>query len=505
MTKPVLRNFEGQLMRAARLFCEAHPKQAGSMGLSAESITDPHIALLFDAIAHSNARIETLLEDQYERLTAPLLEMTFPQLVRPLPAASIAHVDAGATPRSGVATIARGTQLTTTGTGALSYKYRTAYDIQLTPLALTRARFDPASGDGAHALPHGIDAVISIHIDGAGSPLGLHQPGVDALRVFINGDAALTAAIRDALLLRTASAYVEYDGDGAWLALPASPIDPVGYATADALLPVIAAEHPAHRLLLAFFAYPDSFNFIDVDLRAMLAHAGAECKRLTLHLALTDTRPDSSAARLLKSLSHTNLLLGCSPVVNLFKQAAQAITLNHTRSDYPLLPSSQPPHAFNIYSVDSVHLMRATANGPASTEFVPFHCLRDDLSGGRGNYWLLRRDAEMAALSPGHEHTLAFVDRAFQALQTAAGTVSVNLTCSNGDLPCTQRHGQAAGDLSAQDIPLGHPVRLLRKPTPARRLGTEAGAHWRLIASLTLNHRDLTNASLEPLRALLHL
>lgn len=492
-------------MFGIRQFSKAHPERASNMGLSAESITDPQMVMLFDAVAHSNARIETLLDDQYAKLTAPLLEMTFPQLVRPLPAASIAHVDAGAATPAGITSIPRGTQMTTTGNGALAYKYRTAYDIQVTPLVLTRARFDPAGGDGAHALPHDADAVVSIDIDGASSPLGLRQPGMRSLRIYINGDAALSAAIRDALLMRTVCAYVEYENSGDWLPLAGSPIAPVGYAVDDALLPVVAAEHPAHRLLLAFFAYPECFNFFDLDMAALLAHDNIGCKRLTLQLALRDTRADSTAARLLKNLSHANLLLGCSPVVNLFKQAAQAITLNHTRSDYPLLPSSQPPSAFDIYSVDSVHLMRTAAIGPSSTEFVPFHCLRDDVPGGRGQHWLLRRDAAMAAASPGHEHTLAFVDRAFKPMENGAGTVSVDLTCTNGDLPSAQRYGQPAGDLSAQDIPVAYPVRLLRKPTPGRRLGTEEGSHWRLVASLTLNHRALTDASLEPLRALLRL
>jgi type VI secretion system protein ImpG len=259
--------------------------------------------------------------------------------------------------------------------------------------------------------------------------------------------------------------------------------------------------------LCEYFAYPEKFNFVDLDLAAMLRALPGPCRAIRLHLVLSGVRGDSNAARILKPLSAANFLLGCTPIVNLFKAPATPIKLTHMQSEYPLLLDARPAAAFELYSVDSVRLLRMAAEGHAATEFVPYYSLRHGGAGKRKSkhYYLVHRDDEVAIASPGHEHFITIVDGEFRPLAAETGTVSLNLTLSNRDLPASLPYGQAGGDLELDSHSSKLPVRLLRKPSSPQRLLSGRGAHWELVSHLSLNHRSLAADGALALAALLRL
>jgi type VI protein secretion system component VasA len=86
---------------------------------------------------------------------------------------------------------------------------------------------------------------------------------------------------------------------------------------------------------------------------------------------LADVRPDAPAARILRALTAANLVLGCTPIVNLFQHPATPIRITHASSSYPLMPDELPGNACDIYSIDSVQLVSKARDGSAVTEFFP--------------------------------------------------------------------------------------------------------------------------------------
>jgi type VI secretion system protein ImpG len=303
------------------------------------------------------------------------------------------------------------------------------------------------------------------------------------------------------LFMRASCACVE--ADGRWHTLPTAPIAPVGFADDEALLPAAASEQRAYRLLSEYFAFPEKFDFFDIDLDAVLAAVPAGCRRLTLRLALSGCRPDTPAARVLRALGADNLMLGCTPLVNLFSQAATPIRVTHARSSYPLMADQLPAGASEIYSIDSVHLVRATAAGDSVAEFFPYYSLRHGAAASRkGRYWLAGRAAVEGGGHAGHDLALTLVDRDFSPSRAAPATASVRLTCSNRDLPHHMAYGRPRGDLCTDAASGGWPIHVLRRPTTSYRFGN---GQWALISHLALNHRALTRQGLAALTALLRL
>lgn len=231
-----------------------------------------------------------------------------------------------------------------------------------------------------------------------------------------------------------------------------------------------------------------------------------QCRRFTLHLPLKNLRSDSHTARLLSSVSRDNLLLGCTPVVNLFSKSGVPIRLTHKEPDYALIADATHAFAYDIHSIVTVTLLRKDEAGERLSTFLPLYsCLHGEPHASSGHYWLARRDADVAEISPGHEMRLSLIDPQFSPDTAACATVSTQLLCSNRDLPTQLHYGLPGGDLLAEDVPDGLPVRFLRKPSASLRFDAGSGAHWRLIAHLSLNYSGLTQAGLGEFQKMLSL
>jgi len=502
----LLRYFEEELGLFgdyAREFRSRFPKPAGDLHIAGESYEDPSVARLIQSVALLSARIHKRLDDDYPKFTESLLESLYPHYLRPLPSYSVARVTQ---PGQGdFAGIARGTLLRSTPVAGTVCQFRTVYPVLTGPLRVVHAALAiPLNAPRAARPARGIGAGLAIGFD-VKCLSRLCAQGLGRVRLFVDGEPSLRAALIDALFMRARGAWVQAEASEAWLPLARVPLRLAGLEEDEALLPAPARAHPAFRLLTEYFAYPEKFHFIDIDLDEAARLLPAGCERFTLHLGLAGLAGDSDAARMLAPLSARHLLPGCTPVVNLFRKAGDAIQLTHTRAEYPLAADGAHAAAFDIHSIDKVCVVRETHGASSVTEFRPLYAVRHEGGGAPGHFWVARRDERLARTSPGHELRLALVDPDFSPNQTGSATISTELTCTNRDLPTRLRVGQAGGDLLAESAAGVLPFTLLRTPTPSLRFGGGDGAHWRLISHLALNYAGLTTPGLPDLQNMLAL
>ena len=494
----------GLFRQYTREFSSRFPRAAGRLLIAGDSCEDPHVERLIQSFALLTARIAKRLDDSYPQLTESLLETLYPHYLRPFPSCSIARVYPDAAQAGGqVTSIPRGTVLRSQPVQGVACKFTSSYDVTVAPLAIAQLRFSPIiDAPPGLCLPDGASALLSIVFASTSEQFDLHDTGLQQLRVFADGEASLRAALLDALFLRGAGAYVALDSHAPWLAVDGALLQPAGYADDEALIPYSPRSHPAQRLLTEYFAFPDKFHFFDIAWPLLAALLPKNCRQFTLHLPLNNVRSDSHAARLLASVGADNLLLGCTPVVNLFAKGGVPIRLTHTEPDYALVADGTHAFAYDIYNIDAVTMVRKDDTGERLTSFLPLY---DARSGDAGHYWLARRDETVAAVSPGHETRLTLVDPQFSPDSAAFATVSTQLLCSNRDLPGQLHAGLPGGDLQAEEVPDGMPIRFLRKPTASHRFDAGNDAHWRLIAQLSLNYSGLTQAGLAPFQKMLSL
>jgi type VI secretion system protein ImpG len=504
--KDLLPHYEQELsllrQRAAE-FAARYPGLASHLQIGHGASGDPHTERLIQATALLTARVNKSLEDGYSRFTESFLETLFPHYLRPFPSCAIVQARLPAEAASGPLT-PRGTELRAATVDGVECRFRTCYDIRHLPVRLTQARFNPVLNvPPSIRVPVDSGTSLVIDIEAIDQKRGFGSFADSTLRVYLDGEASVVAVARDILQGRIAMTCIE-TGPGDWQRLPSTPLAIVGFADNEALVPFSPRSHPAYRLLAEYFTFPEKFNFLDINFANMVPRVPAECRRVTLHLFLADVRADSHEAGLLSTLSANNFVLGCAPVVNLFRQNAVPILVTHERADYPLLSDPEHAWAYDIHSVDTVRMLRQGEQDTSLIDFRPFYSLRHGEGKAKsGHYYAVRRDE---AFEAGHEYRIAFVDADFDPVSCEQATVSVELTCTNRDLPCRIAYGQPAGDLSPSvDSTNGTTIKFVRRPTVPRRFAATPALQWRLLSHLTLNFHSLVQEGLDGFREMLSL
>ena len=464
------------MRQLCREYAERYPKVAAKLQIGGDACDDPHVERLIQSVALLCARVSKRLDDSYPQFTEALLNLLFPHYLRPFPSCAIVRFPPVARGAGGsTGTVPRGTLLESAPVRGVNCKFQTAYDVTPSPAAIASAWFDAVIRAPSSArLPPGVAASIGIEFEFAAPVLAVTAP----LRVYLDGDSSFCAALRDTLFMRTSVAYVQAAGETAWVPVASIPIAPAGFLDEDALIPFDARSHRAYRVLAEYFAFPEKFNFVDIDLAALRARLPADCTRFTLHLGLAGMPPGSDQARMLGGLSAQSLLPGCTPVVNLFRQPGVPIDYSQQTAEYSVLAHASHAAVYEVYSVDRVHMVRQRGKDIAPVEFRPFYALRHgDSDARKGRYWILRHDDTLAATSPGHEKVISLVDVDGAPLEIEQATLSIDLTCTNRDLPCLLKTGAAGGDLSIPGAP--------RERRPAFFAGPRAPIAWQMAMAPT--------------------
>ena len=488
-------------------FAQRYPKIAGHLLPADEHSDDPYVEQLVQAIAMLDARIGKKLKDDYLQCVEALLDVMHPHYLRPFPACSIAQfsVTTAAGGKPNTHKLARGTELVSRLINGVQCRFKTAYDVTLAPLKISEARYVPAAVAPV-VLPVNAAGIVSVTFESTAPDLDLRALGLRTVRTHLNGESSFIAALTDGVFIHALASYVEADGDGRWKPLRTVPVAQAGFDKNDALLDYPWKSHPAHRPLAEYFGFLEKHDFADIDLSAILDAVGA-CRRVTLHVVLKEGHGNPHAARLLDSLSPTHFRLFSTPVINVFRRPGEPIRVTHREVAYPVVADASHAASYDIYSIDSVHLIRQTQDRDRVIEFRPMFSQRygDDPRSVR--YWFARRDPAVALASPGYDTEISVIDTDFDPMASQTDTLSLELTCTNRDLPARLAIGLEGGDLFLRDSDdssgLSIGAAILRRPTPTLRFERTDALRLRLATHLALDHLSLADMTMEALKAAL--
>ena len=527
-------------------FARRYPKIAGRLQLTGDVGDDPHVERLMESFAFLSSRIHKRLDDDFPLFTESLLEVLYPHYLRPFPSCSIACLDLGAAAgqMSKSVVLPRGTAMTSRAVKGVTCRFRTTQDVRLVPVRVSEVSFRNAVGaPPGSRVPAGASSVLSITLDKLSPQMSWQAILSEPLSVYLDGEASQISALRGVLCNKALAVMVQWQPHHPWQMPPATVDGRVrlptlrGFVDDEALIDWDERANPAYRLLTEYFAFPEKFNFVELP---ALAVAGATPaggdeeggqRSVVLHIPLREVRADSDESRLLETVAAHNVVLGATPVVNLFKQPADPIRITHKAADYPVVVDARKAYGYELYALDRVYRVRQTTAGEAVDEVRPFFSLQhdelwseedqgdDDLPATvsaartrqrRGGarclaYWQLQRDEDVALHSPGYEVSLTLVDESFDPVLPSVETLSLDVTATNRDLPSLLAPGTLGGDLFMEGGGPAKEIRLLRKPTSSQRFERGRGALWRLISHLSLNHLSLSGGGIDALKEMLRL
>jgi type VI secretion system protein ImpG len=499
----------GTLRELAGEFAGRYPKIARRLQIDGEQCGDPQVERLFETFAFLAARIHRRLDDEVPEITEAFIQVLYPHYARPIPSATILQLllDPDKPAIAGRYPVPRH-QPVSAQVEETECLFRTCFGVDLWPVTLTGARMElnENSTDLRRFAPGAAVVTLDLAADGNLTFAGLK---LDRLRFFLDGPPSEMSLLYQLLFSRLKGIRVTDGGDDPAHAvlLPREALRPVGFEPDEGLLESEPRALTGYRLLSEYFAFPDKFMFFELTGldHARLRHDG---NKLRIQLILSQYGRSERHASLLQNLSAQHFKLGCVPVVNLFPAAGDPIRLIDRQSSYPVHVNGCELDACEVYSIDSVARMEKAGTREAGAEVPPFYSVRHFAAEGEHPFhWYATREPSPRKHDRGTDVALALVDLEFRPARPEAGLLSLQLTCSNRDLPERIPFGSASAPdaFTVANHAVIKRVVTLRKPSPSLRPPAKRGHQWRLVSHLSLNHLALLSQGKGPLQEVLGL
>ncbi|WP_417292624.1 type VI secretion system baseplate subunit TssF [Desulfovibrio porci] len=472
------------LRELGREFAQRNPALAPFMDTPGR---DPDVERILEGFSFLTGRLRQKLDDELPEITHSLFSLLWPNYLRPIPAASVIRYLPGEN-ISGAVSIARGTEVESVEVDGLRCRFRTVYETEILPLRIVEQSIRERDGR----------ASIVLRIAAQG--VSLENIPLRQLRFFISGEPAIAHTIYFSMAARTREVRValrdEHLEEHVTAVLPADEvIRPVGFREDEGLYPYPANTFPGYRILQEYFCFPDKFLFVEVagleqGLSGDALKAVTGAREFELHFVM-DNLPEHY-----ESFRADNWHLFCTPVVNLFGMDASPLTLDQRQTEYRIVPDPRQPYHYAVYSVDDVGTWGH--DDRSSRRYLPFESFEHDVDAAQAHaYYRLR-------LRPSHhdgctETYISIVQTADSAAIPQSETISLELTCTNRQLP----HALRMGDIRvhADNTPDSVAFANITPVVPSFNPPLEGDILWRLLSNMSLNYMSLTDVA--ALRAVL--
>ena len=484
-------------------FAAAFPKVAGRLSLRELEVADPYVERLLEGFSFLTARIQMKMDAEFPRFSQRMLEMVCPHYIAPTPAMIVVELE----PSLKEGSLASGFKFPRDSVLRSRHiqdeqtpcDFRTGHEVTLWPISLETAKLGgPPLDLPSSARHHHADAVAHLR-------LGLRCEGgttfdqldIDKLDIYVNGtdDVAshLQELIHEALL--GIVVHDPKDPTKVWGHFTADALRAEGYEQSQALLPYSHRAFQGYRLLHEYFAFPARFRFFSINgLRDALKMAKGSSVAITLLLKKAQPKLESV-------VNHRNFLLHCVPAINLLVRHADRIHVSPETNEFHLVVDRTRPRDFEVYGLLSV--VGFEEGQVNERHFEPLYQSIHGIRPEEQAYFAIRREPRMfsdraARIGPrtqylGSEVFLSLVDQRSAPYSHDLKQLSIQVLCTNRDLPLLMSINNSDGDMvSIDSAPIGK-IKVIAGPNRPVNSIAENEITWRLISHLSLNYLGMTD------------
>lgn len=494
------------LQQEGEKFAEKHQGIAGELRMSQRHRKDPFVERLFEAFAFLAGRIHEKLDDDFPEITGGLLEQLFPHFLRPFPSCAILEARPIARTLTKPVLVKRGCEIQTpTGRYQVKYKvatspreeariiektepaefiFRTTQDMMVRPMELKSVRVEDMP-DANSAL------VLKIHPH---RNVDYESLDLNRLTLFLHGSDYLRYTLLLYLTKYVSGLYVrEIAGEASnfceikpfKIGIPGLS-DELDEDTEEfAIIPYARQTFSGYRLLQEYFAFSQKFFFICIE-------------GLNTFSASSDGHPFEIKITFNRSLSAEckptvkDLLLHCTPIVNLFDRSTEEVIVDQCLPEYYILPDGDRRKSREIYSVKKV--TGVSEDKLQQYQYLPVTSY-DILDTSDPQYDYKRFFSIVTRPIKGDmsETYIRIFGSSMEADPFPKETLSIeNATLINGFLPA--KYLEADSINQSVNFPEGIEVSNLTTPTNVLQCPDRQNFLWTLISHLSLSYTTLADA-----------
>lgn len=453
-----------------REFADSYPELTRFLS---EQNTDPDVERLLEGFAFLTGNLRAKIEDEFPELTHGLLNMLWPNYLRPVPSMTIMQFSVIPGAIAQPALVRQGCQLDSLPIDDVTCHFQTCHDAWVYPAEMRQ--ITAQSGNDLST----ISLDIALH-----APLPLSELQLDKLRFFLGGDSYTAYELY--FWLSNQLSHIELEIDGKRFRQEAKALKSVGFERDDALLPYPNNVYSGYRILQEYFCFPESFLFFELS-GDEWPKQPLPVSEFKIHFCFDRPLPAELKIR------PDSFMLNCVPAINLFQHDSEPVNLNGRQAEYPLKASYRYADSFEIFSVDQVEgWVEGNMGRSRGTPriYQPFESFQHQIERAKQRLALYYRVRVRESVSgDGFEHSLSFVRGDETTTVDLDESISVTLTCTNRSRAARLKVGSIC--VPTGSSPSFATFRNLIRPTRPLRPALDGSLHWTLISNLSLNYVSL--------------
>ncbi|WP_421315160.1 type VI secretion system baseplate subunit TssF [Aeromonas veronii] len=453
-----------------REFADSYPELTRFLS---EQNTDPDVERLLEGFAFLTGNLRAKIEDEFPELTHGLLNMLWPNYLRPVPSMTIMQFSVIPGAIAQPALVRQGCQLDSLPIDDVTCHFQTCHDAWVYPAEMRQ--ITAQSGNDLST----ISLDIALH-----APLPLSGLQLDKLRFFLGGDSYTAYELY--FWLSNQLSHIELEIDGKRFRQEAKALKSVGFERDDALLPYPNNVYSGYRILQEYFCFPESFLFFELS-GGEWPKQPLPVSEFKIHFCFDRPLPAELKIR------PDSFMLNCVPAINLFQHDSEPVNLNGRQAEYPLKASYRYADSFEIFSVDQVEgWVEGNMGRSRGTPriYQPFESFQHQIERAKQRLALYYRVRVRESVSgDGFEHSLSFVRGDETTTVDLDESISVTLTCTNRSRAARLKVGTIC--VPTGSSPSFATFRNLIRPTRPLRPALDGSLHWTLISNLSLNYVSL--------------
>ncbi|HEA3200408.1 TPA: type VI secretion system baseplate subunit TssF [Aeromonas veronii] len=453
-----------------REFADSYPELTRFLS---EQNTDPDVERLLEGFAFLTGNLRAKIEDEFPELTHGLLNMLWPNYLRPVPSMTIMQFSVIPGAIAQPALVRQGCQLDSLPIDDVTCHFQTCHDAWVYPAEMRQ--ITAQSGNDLST----ISLDIALH-----APLPLSELQLDKLRFFLGGDSYTAYELY--FWLSNQLSHIELEIDGKRFRQEAKALKSVGFERDDALLPYPNNVYSGYRILQEYFCFPESFLFFELS-GSEWPKQPLPVSEFKIHFCFDRPLPAELKIR------PDSFMLNCVPAINLFQHDSEPVNLNGRQAEYPLKASYRYADSFEIFSVDQVEgWVEGNMGRSRGTPriYQPFESFQHQIERAKQRLALYYRVRVRESVSgDGFEHSLSFVRGDETTTVDLDESISVTLTCTNRSRAARLKVGSIC--VPTGSSPSFATFRNLIRPTRPLRPALDGSLHWTLISNLSLNYVSL--------------
>jgi type VI secretion system protein ImpG len=470
-----------KLQNDAGQFARTNPHVAHNLELSNSGVSmDPHVSRLLESFSYLTARLQYQIDSQLPDMAHRLLETLYPALTRFIPSMSIVSFDPDHSKGKPTTTIhiPKHTTLVSFHDGE-QFKYQTIYPVTVHPMTIESMGVVSLAQSYDIETPKNIKTpwymCVRIKSDHFQSFLSNLNSWVLTLSMDIHG----ALKFHESMLMGDSPLYYSLDLQNAY---------PIPHGT----LSAFGLDHPmtggigkssktpmesferVYQHLQDFFNFPEKFMTVNVG--GMHTIPVTDEKIIDILIPLHNEQ----FAHDIQSIPQPWLKMGCTPIVNLFKEPMDPVLLDYKAIDYPISANWSKDKHLEIYSIDDLNYLKNDDSVPV----YPYYNLNHHQQ--NHDFFYVSKNYAHPQYN-GLQMRLSFSDLALNP-NTMEKTIFGTVICANRDVlespnPVFQTESNQSVGTIRSLIPFTKPV----------HSSTSMESGWQLISHLSLDHMPIDN------------